>query len=98
MPATLAPICNLMCVRNVAFAVLALSFAAGCGPRHDPLLARLRGPQVAAHRGGFGFPDSNTVARFEVTRQLGIEIFETDLRVSKDGVVFLFHNERLDKV
>lgn len=85
-------------MRAVAAAALALSLAAGSGPGNDPLLARLRGPQVAAHRGGYGFPDSNTVARFEATRQLGVEIFETDLRVSKDGVVFLFHNERLDKV
>jgi glycerophosphoryl diester phosphodiesterase len=62
------------------------------------LAARLRGPRVAAHRGGFGFPDSNTVARFEVARGQGADIVETDLRVSKDGIVFLFHNELLDRV
>ncbi|HTO07174.1 MAG TPA: glycerophosphodiester phosphodiesterase family protein [Myxococcota bacterium] len=85
-------------MRGPLAAALALLLAAGCSARKDPLLERLRGPQVAAHRGGFGFPDSNTVARFELTRQLGVEVFETDLRLSKDGVVFLFHNERLDKV
>jgi glycerophosphoryl diester phosphodiesterase len=86
-------------VRAGAAAVLALAFAAACRPHGpDPLLVRLRGPQLAAHRGGYGFPDSNTVARFEQTRQLGVGVVETDLRVSKDGVVFLFHNELLDKV
>lgn len=61
------------------------------------LAARLRGLRVAAHRGGHGFPDSNTVARFELTRRLGVDVVETDLRVSKDGVVFLFHDELLDR-
>jgi len=64
----------------------------------DSLLARVRGPRVAVHRGGFGLPDQNTVARFEVARGQGADIVETDLRASKDGVVFLFHNSRLDKV
>jgi glycerophosphoryl diester phosphodiesterase len=88
-------------MRVLAAVALSLSLAAGCGPRagrDDALLARMRGPQTAAHRGGFGFPDSNTVARFEATRRLGIEIVETDLRISKDGIVFLFHNELLDRV
>jgi glycerophosphoryl diester phosphodiesterase len=87
-------------VRRLAAALLAVSLASGCRSGHDAdlLLARLRGPQLAAHRGGYGFPDSNTVARFEQTRRLGVDVVETDLRISKDGVVFLFHNERLDKV
>jgi len=66
------------------------------GPRD--LLTRLRGPRVAAHRGGYGLPDSNTVARFETARRQGVDIVETDLRVSSDGVVFLFHNPLLDRV
>jgi hypothetical protein len=52
---------------------------------------------VAAHRGGYGFPDSNTVTRFELTRMAGADVIETDLRLSKDGVVFLFHDSLLDR-
>jgi glycerophosphoryl diester phosphodiesterase len=72
------------------------TFAPAPAP-HPDLVARLRSARFAAHRGGYGFPDSNTVARFEVTRRQGADIVETDLRVSRDGVVFLFHDELLDR-
>ncbi|HTO71369.1 MAG TPA: glycerophosphodiester phosphodiesterase family protein [Myxococcota bacterium] len=59
------------------------------------LTERLRGPLVAAHRGGHPFPDSNTVERFEAARLEGADIVETDLQVSSDGVPFLFHDGNL---
>ena len=71
---------------------------AAAAPAPDELAARLATPRVAAHRGGYGAPDSNTVARFEISREQGADIVETDLRLSKDGVVYLFHNELMDKV
>jgi glycerophosphoryl diester phosphodiesterase len=52
-------------------------------------------PCVAAHRGGFPFADSNTLARFDAAWRGGADIVETDLRVSRDGVVFLFHDRDL---
>ena len=61
-----------------------------------PLAERLQGHCVAAHRGGYRYADSNTLARFEVARQAGADVIETDLRVSRDGVVFLFHDRDLD--
>jgi len=76
---------------------LVLTGATDSPPAGD-LLARVRGPRVAAHRGGFGFPDSNTVSRFEIARAQGVDIVETDLRLSRDGVVFMFHNSLLDGV
>jgi glycerophosphoryl diester phosphodiesterase len=91
-------------LHTLALAALALALTGGTktpapGPPAPPdLMARLGGLRVAAHRGGYGFPDSNTVPRFERTRLLGVDIVETDLRVSKDGVVFLAHNTRLDNV
>src|SRR5262245_10283022 len=78
-------------------AVAAVAAADGTHGVSD-LVSRLSGPRVAAHRGGYGLPDSNTVARFEIARSQGADIVETDLRVSKDGVVFLFHNGLLDEV
>jgi glycerophosphoryl diester phosphodiesterase len=78
-------------------AVSACVTGSGHGPKGD-LATRLRGPLAAAHRGGYRLPDANTVARFEVARQQGLDIVETDLRASKDGVVFLFHNSLLDRV
>jgi glycerophosphoryl diester phosphodiesterase len=81
----------------VGLAVLVTALATGPASDAGRLAARLRAPRVAAHRGGYGFPDSNTVERFEIARRQGVDIVETDLRLSKDGVVFLFHDERLDR-
>jgi glycerophosphoryl diester phosphodiesterase len=75
--------------------VLLGSVAARAG--EPDLIARLRGPRVAAHRGTYGAPGANTIAGFEAARRQGADIVETDLRVSKDGVVFLFHDELLDR-
>jgi len=87
-------------IRRTAVAALALALCAGARAQTpsdtDALVARLRGPRVAAHRGGYGFPDSNTVARFEIARRLGADIVETDLRLSKDQVVFMFHDSLMD--
>jgi hypothetical protein len=85
---------------TVAALALALSAETRAPARTDSrdLIARLQGPRVAAHRGGYGLPDSNTVARFEAARRQGVDIVETDLRLSKDRVVFLFHNSLLDHV
>jgi len=91
-------------VQRVSHIVLAGMLAGIVGLAADPareaddLAGRLGHPRVAAHRGAYGVPDSNTVARFEVARQQGADIVETDLRLSKDGVVFLFHNGLLDDV
>lgn len=81
---------------GAALLVAALAAAQGCGGASD-LSARLRGPRAAAHRGGYRHPDRNTVARFEIARRQGVDIVETDLRASSDGVVFLFHDARLDR-
>jgi hypothetical protein len=87
--------------RLIAVSALALALM-GVAPaeapdKAPPLAARLRGLRVAAHRGGYGLPDSNTVARFELARRQGVDIVETDLRLSRDGVVFLFHDSLLDR-
>ena len=59
------------------------------------LSQRLSGRLVDAHRGGFRYDDSNTIARFEAAWRAGADLVETDLRLSKDGVVFLFHDGEL---
>jgi glycerophosphoryl diester phosphodiesterase len=87
---------------HVGLAVLIATLATGYvqaerGADGHALRARLRGPRVAAHRGGYGNPDENTVERFELARRHGVDVVETDLHVSKDGVVFLFHDARLER-
>jgi glycerophosphoryl diester phosphodiesterase len=66
-------------------------------PRTSPSLReRLAGFRVGAHRGDMSVSDQNTLQGFERARQAGVDIVETDLRVSRDGEVFLFHDKRMD--
>lgn len=55
-----------------------------------------------AHRGGATHPDvagfENTLAAFEHAVGLGYGYLETDVHVSRDGVLFAFHDESLDRV
>lgn len=69
-----------------------LSHAPRARAQEVSLADRLRGMRVAAHRGGYWHPDSNTLSRFDTARRQGADIVETDLRLSKDGIPMVFHD------
>ncbi len=52
---------------------------------------------VLAHRGASAYAPENTLASFYKALELGANGIETDLQKTKDGVIFLFHDDRLDK-
>jgi glycerophosphoryl diester phosphodiesterase len=56
------------------------------------------GPIAFAHRGGAGEAPENTLAAFEIALTLGYEYLETDVHLTRDGVLVAFHDERLDRV
>lgn len=65
---------------------------------HEPetsLRDRLQGKLVGAHQGGAYAFSANTVRRFEEAYQAGVDIVEMDLRLSKDGVVVVSHDDEL---
>ena len=49
-----------------------------------------------AHRGASAYSPENTLAAFYKGVELGANGIETDLQKTKDGVIFLFHDDRLD--
>ncbi len=55
-----------------------------------------------AHRGGAGHPDlaglENTLAAFRHAETLGYDCLETDVHLSRDGVLLAFHDDVLDRV
>jgi glycerophosphoryl diester phosphodiesterase len=59
-------------------------------------------PLALAHRGGAGVPDNvgieNSVAAFAHAYRMGYRYFETDVRLSADGVVFAVHDETLERL
>jgi glycerophosphoryl diester phosphodiesterase len=53
----------------------------------------LPAPWLVAHRGGSALAPENTLAAFDRAVALGADAIETDVRLSRDGVVMVFHDE-----
>jgi glycerophosphoryl diester phosphodiesterase len=62
-----------------------------------PFLDR-RGPVGFAHRGGGGDAPENTIPAFEAAVALGYLYLETDVHLTRDGVLVAFHDDCLDRV
>jgi glycerophosphoryl diester phosphodiesterase len=57
----------------------------------------MRNPKTLniAHRGGAGLRPENTIAAFAHALDLGVDGFELDVHVAKDGTVVVFHDDAL---
>lgn len=51
-----------------------------------------------AHRGASAYAPQNTMMAFYLGMYMGANGIETDVRVTKDGVPVLFHDETMDKI
>lgn len=65
--------------------------------RRQPF-APLSPPLLFAHRGGAGLWPENTLVAFENCQKLGRLILETDVRVSGDERLIVFHDAHLERV
>ncbi len=54
-------------------------------------------PRVFAHRGGAALAAENTIAAFDNGLALGADGLELDVRLSRDGVVVVHHDARLER-
>ncbi|WP_244509391.1 glycerophosphodiester phosphodiesterase [Nocardioides lianchengensis] len=68
----------------------------------DAVLDRPGSALALAHRGGAYHPEieglENTLAAFKHAASLGYEYLETDVHVTRDGVLLAFHDAVLDRV
>lgn len=60
-------------------------------------IAQKSGPIILAHRGGSHEFEENTLAAFRASYERGIRGFETDVRMTKDGVLVILHDDSLNR-
>ena len=54
-------------------------------------------PRVVAHRGDSAFYPENTLEAFRSAVELGIDVIETDVHLTKDGEIVIWHDPTLDR-
>lgn len=55
-------------------------------------------PLVIAHQGGDGLWPSNTLFAFERAAELGVDVLEMDIHMTKDGTLVVSHDETVDRL
>lgn len=53
---------------------------------------------VIGHRGAAGHEPENTIRSFRAAMALGVDLVETDIQLTKDGQLVVFHDKLLDRV
>lgn len=91
--------------RDAALGVLALAFLIVSSPCNLSPVALsqdqrndIRKPLIIAHRGGALESTENTVDAFQRALRLGADGIETDIRLTRDGVVVIYHDEYFGRV
>ncbi len=56
-----------------------------------------RSPAIYAHRGSSIMAPENTLPAYEWSLEHGSAVLETDVRLSRDGCLFMFHDENLER-
>ncbi len=66
--------------------------------RHARVAARRRGTPVIVHRGANEIAPENTLEAYAAAMDCGADGIEIDIRRSADGVLYLFHDDTLDRM
>jgi hypothetical protein len=66
--------------------------------RHARVAERRRGVDIICHRGASEHAHENTLEAFRATFELGGGGNEFDIRITKDGVLVVFHDDMLDRL
>ena len=69
----------------------------GRPPAVKPYLAK-PGPWLVAHRGGSLLSPENTLVAFDRAVALGADAIETDVHLTRDGVVVVFHDDETSRL
>jgi len=72
-------------------------FVMSCFTAGQSTLTAADKPLILAHRGGAYEFEENTMEGFRACYERGIRGFETDVRLTKDGVLVILHDDSLDR-
>ncbi len=64
---------------------------------HPYYAPELNYPLVIAHQGGDGLWPGDTMFAFQNAVDLGVDVLEMDVHITKDGVLVLMHDEAVDR-
>ncbi len=65
--------------------------------RHQQIAARRAGTVVMVHRGASDFAPENTLEAYATAMDRGADGSEIDIRRSRDGVLYLYHDDKLGR-
>ncbi|MFN3827390.1 MAG: glycerophosphoryl diester phosphodiesterase [Micavibrio sp.] len=57
----------------------------------------LKLPKIIGHRGACGYAPENTLESIKTAADLGVEWIEMDVKLTKDDVAIIFHDDELDR-
>jgi glycerophosphoryl diester phosphodiesterase len=57
----------------------------------------LKLPKIIGHRGACGYAPENTLESIKTAAELGIKWVELDVKLTKDDVAIIFHDDELDR-
>jgi len=60
-------------------------------------MSTLKIPKVIGHRGAKSYAPENTVASIETAASIGVKWVELDVKLTRDGVPIIFHDEELGR-
>ncbi len=60
-------------------------------------MSSLKIPKVIGHRGAKAYAPENTIESIKTAASLGVKWVELDVKLTRDGVPIIFHDEELDR-
>ncbi len=76
---------------------VALSMLLAKRAESHPYYQGIERPLVIAHQGGDGLWPGNTMYAFEHANELGVDVLEMDIHITKDGQLVIMHDETVDR-
>lgn len=84
--------------KKLIILLLACVSIAACSPNGKKLPSEVRGyPLVSGHRGANDIAPENTLASADSCIRYGIDVMETDVKVSSDSIFYILHDWKLDR-